>query len=64
MSNARTFPIKWQIPTPQQSHGKFVGIEYNNEFEKENDDSLREDDLRKDNQHKIKFDSSCHIRRS
>ena len=31
-----TFPIKWQ------SHGKNVGIEYNNEFEKENDDILEE----------------------
>ena len=37
-----TFPIKWQIPTAQQSHGKFVGIEYFNEFEKENDDILEE----------------------
>ena len=37
-----TFPNKWQIPTAQQSHGKFVGIEYNNEFEKENDDMLEE----------------------
>ena len=37
-----TFPIKWQIPIAQQSHGKFVGIEYNNEFEKENGDMLEE----------------------
>ena len=37
-----TFPIKWQIPKAQQSRGKFVGIEYNNEFEKENDDMLEE----------------------
>ena len=37
-----TFPIKWQIPIAQQSHGKFVGIEYNNEFEKEADDMLEE----------------------
>ena len=36
------FPDKWQIPIAQQSHGKFVGIEYNNEFEKENDDTLEE----------------------
>ena len=32
------FPDKWQIPIAQQSHG----IEYNNEFEKENDDTLEE----------------------
>ena len=37
-----THPIKWQTPTAQQSHGKFVGIEYNNEFEKKNDDMLEE----------------------
>ena len=37
-----TFPIKWQIRTAQQPHGKFVGIECNTEFEKENDDMLEE----------------------
>ena len=37
-----TFPIKWQIRKAQQLHGKFVGIEYNTEFEKENDDMLEE----------------------
>ena len=37
-----TFPIKWQIPTGQQSHGKLVAVEYNNELEKENDDMLDE----------------------
>ena len=37
-----TYPIKWQIRTAQQSHGKFVGIEYNTEFEMENDDMLEE----------------------
>ena len=48
-----TFPHKWQIRTAQQHHGKFVGSDYTNEFDKENDDllqeklhdSLREDDL-------------------
>ena len=34
------FPDKWLIPIAQQSHGKFVGIEYNNEFENEHDDVL------------------------
>ena len=37
-----TFPIKWQQRTAQQSHKKFVGIEYNTEFENENDDMLEE----------------------
>ena len=37
-----TFPTKRQIPAAQQSHENFVGIEYNNEFEKENDDMLEE----------------------
>ena len=37
-----TFPIMWQIRTAQQPHGKFVGIAYNTEFEKENDDMLEE----------------------
>ena len=37
-----TFPIKWQIRTAQQPRGNFVGIEYNTEFEKENDDMLEE----------------------
>ena len=36
------FPDTWQTPIAQQSHGKLVGIEYNNEFEKENDDTLEE----------------------
>ena len=36
------FPDKWQISIAKQSHGKFVGIEYNNAFEKENDDMLEE----------------------
>ena len=40
-----TFPIKWQIRTAQQPHGKFVGIEYNTEFEKENDDMLEENNM-------------------
>ena len=38
----RLFSDKWQVPIAQQSHGKFVGIEYNNEFEEENDDMLEE----------------------
>ena len=69
-----TFPDKWQVRTAQQPHEKFVGSDYNTEFEKENDDmheekymtGPRENDLRKDNQHKLrqKHDSSCHIRRS
>ena len=37
-----TFPIKWQIRTAQQPHGNFMGMEYNTEFEKENDDMLEE----------------------
>ena len=37
-----TFPIKWQIRTAQQPRGKFVGIEYNTEFEQQNDDMLEE----------------------
>ena len=37
-----TFPNKWQIRTAQQPHGKFVGSDYNTEFEKENDDTLEE----------------------
>ena len=37
-----TFPNKWQIRTAQQPHGKFVGSDYTTEFDKENDDLLKE----------------------
>ena len=37
-----TFPLKWQIRTAQQPHGKLMGSNYTTEFEKENEHKMRQ----------------------